>query len=68
MTRFQIGQRVKATASVQGMQAGLIYEVVDLTSSRDAGVFGTFVTYALRRGDKLLRVQNLHLLAEAVRP
>ena len=65
-TPFQIGQRVKATSTAQGMIAGEIYEVIDAQAHETP--FGSFATYKLKHpaAQTVHFVGNLHLLAEAV--
>ncbi len=66
-TRFQVGEKVKALDSTQGMRKGAEYNVAKVETRTTA--FGVFVTYMLQRGlEYPLRIINGHLLLEAAQP
>jgi hypothetical protein len=56
---FGIGDKVRATSSVQGMKSGTVYKVTDIDKRHTP--FGTFVTYTL---DGKLSIANGHLVLE----
>ncbi len=58
-TTFNIGDKVRACVSAQGMRAGTTYEITDLDARHTP--FGTFVSYQL---DGKLWIGNGHLLLE----
>lgn len=57
-TTFNIGEKVRACVTAQGMRAGTIYEITDI-DTRPLGIFGTLVSYQL---DGKLWISNGHLL------
>lgn len=63
MTRFSVGQRVVASASVQGLSANNSYTVVGVEVQ--SLPFGDFVTYLLQNSDgPVIPVVNGHLLLD----
>jgi hypothetical protein len=64
MNKFQIGDIVKANVKAQGMIEGRIYTVVDVKSEYIN--FGTFVTYFIQDGAKVLSIGNGHFLLSKV--
>jgi hypothetical protein len=61
-TAFNRMDRVIATASVQGMQAGASYTVAEVHEQQTP--FGNFVTYEITDGTERLFVRNAHLLLD----
>lgn len=62
-TRFQIGDRVVASVTAQGLTAGQDYVVMDLIVEHYP--FGEFTTYTVRDWDGYRRdVQNGHLILQ----
>jgi len=62
--KFEINDTVKAEISAQGMIAGNLYTVVKAVA--DYTPFGTFTTYVITDGVKVLNIGNGHLLLKKV--
>ena len=62
--KFEINDTVKAEITVHGIVAGNLYTVVKTVA--DYTPFGTFTTYVITDGVKVLTVHNGHLLLTKV--
>ena len=60
MFTFEIGNKVTANVTAQGMTAGNTYKVVTVDS--EYLPFGTFVTYGITDGTQKLTIGNGHML------
>jgi hypothetical protein len=59
-TKFQIGDKVVAETTAQGMTVGSTYKVINMKFEYTA--FGTFVVYMITDGVKDLTIGNGHML------